>query len=399
MQEWRNQREPLVDVCLPVPGVRDHVLDYAYEWQGSLRYTIDKPTECFDWLAVELDGKLVTASHDESALLVSDVKTGAPIRTVSTGGNPISGFVVWDQQLACISRDFEVRVWGVDQGACNMTITHPARVEFVAVFQDKLLTACVDSVLRLWDGDACVAVCAHPDKILGLKIVSGHAIAVRTMRNATVYVFAHGQFVLAYATEELDSALIPHPVYSAYGLHTDGLLVVGDQLAIFNSYKINVWTHGEDDLRLFKARDISVWPRGSFTSPSSVLAACALHDGQIALSCMDQTIRVFRAGVCTKTLDYKDCSACDECESAPDKHAEHLVQLPDGKLAASVGVHVCVWDLSTDQLMFRKHYGCEITTLLVIDGKLIVGCPTPCDGCECEPGYGCKTCGQLHALE
>lgn len=111
MQEWRNQREPLVDVCLPVPGVRDHVLDYAYEWQGSLRYTIDKPTECFDWLAVELDGKLVTASHDESALLVSDVKTGAPIRTVSTGGNPISGFAVWDQQLACISRDFEVRVW------------------------------------------------------------------------------------------------------------------------------------------------------------------------------------------------------------------------------------------------------------------------------------------------
>jgi hypothetical protein len=402
MQSWKRQRAPFVDVWLPVSGVRDHVLDYAYEWQGSLKYTIDKPTECFDWLAVELDGKLVTASHDESALLVSDVKTGALICTLGTGGNPVSGMVVWNQTLACVSRDCEVRVWDIDQRECTLTLNHPTRVEFVAVFQNKLLTACIDSTLRLWDGGTCVAIFAHAGNILGLKVVSAHAIAVRTMRNASVYVFERGEFVLNYATAELDSVLSLHPVYSVYGLHTDGLLVVGGKLAIFSSYKLNVWTHGEDDLRLFRARDISVWPHGSFTSEASVLAACALYDGRIAASCMDQTIRLFdvSSGSCTQTIDCKHVVVgCAECDNGPDKHVEHLVQLPDGKLAAAFGVHVCVWDLASGELVFKKHYGCEITTLLVIDCKLIVGCPTPCDGCECEPGHGCKTCGQLHALE
>lgn len=402
MQAWRLQRFQFVDAWLPIRGLCDHVLDYAYEWQGSLKYTIDKPTECFDWLAVELDGKLLTASHDESAVLVSDAKTGATIRYLSAGGEPVLAMVAWNGKLACISRDFEAIVWDVDQGQVVLTLDHPARVEFVTVFQKKLLTACTDHTLRLWDDGVCVAVCSHgPSKIVGLKVISAQAIAVRTMCKTTVYVFEHGEFLPKFETEELAPVLIHHPVYATYGFHTDGLLVFGEELAIFNSYKLNVWTHGEDDLGLFKAREIIVWPHGLIKSDASVLSACALYDGRIAASCMDQTIRLFdvRSGLCTKTIDYKPFVSCDECDSAPDKQVEHLVQLPDGKLAAALGTHVCVWDLETGRLFFRKHYGCEITTLLVLDAKLIVGCPTPCDGCECEPGYGCKTCGQLHALE
>jgi WD40 repeat protein len=398
MQVWKAERRALLDVCLCVPGLVEFVLDYAYEIQGSLMFTIEKLTEFDAWVVARLSPRAIaTASHD-SSVCVWDFKTGALRSTLSAHSAKICGLAVLDEQVVSVSRDCTARVWDADQGLCVRTLFHPAPVDFATQFDGCLLTACADGCIRLWEPDGSCSQYTVRDagliegtlhrslsatetgthQVLSLEAIGNHALALRTIVRTCVFAYASGEFSLVYQTD---------------GNHLDEMVVTPEHtLIIFNAQEIHVWN------RSLQGR--VVW------LGAPMFTVCALHDGRVAASCQDNTVRVFnpQANAVETSIDCLHTNACCEldcaqCELANRNFFWHLVQLPDGRLAGAEGPCVNVWDLSTRECVLWRYYSCDVTNLTVINSKLVVGCGTPCDECECKPGYGCKNCGQLYVVE
>ena len=405
MQAWQSERRPLLDVWLCVPGIVNIVLDYAHDMQGSLLFTIEKLTEFDAWVVASIPShKIVTASHD-SSICVWDFRTGELCLTLSAHTAKICGLVVVGEHVVSASRDCTARVWDVEQGLCIRSLAHPGPVDFVAEFDGCVLTACADGCIRLWDrfpnrkspymlpngvltqytirSEGTLHMSSSPmeagtHQVLGLEAVGNHALCLRTIVRTFVFAYAQGEFSLAYQTD---------------GNHMDEMFVTPSQtLIIFNAQEIHVWNCG------LQARIVWLGP--------PIFTVCALHDGKIAASCQDNTVRVFdthtnQVVACIDCLHTRSCPEfdCAQCQLGNRNFFWHLVQLPDGRLAGAEGACVNVWDLSTLECVLWRYYSCDITNLMVVNSKLVVGCGTPCDECECKPGYGCKNCGQLYVVE
>jgi WD40 repeat protein len=388
MQAWKLDRRALLDAVLCVPGLVNYVLEYAHEFQGSLLYTIEKLTEFDAWCISALPPHtMVTASHDAS-VCVWDFRTGELRATLSGHLSKVCGLATFADHLVSVSRDCTARLWDLE--SCVRTLDHPAPVDFASEFDGFLLTACADGCIRLWSNSDCMhrytirdgtldSSAEEGTQVLGLEAIGNHALGLRTIVRTLVFAYDKGEFSLAYQTD---------------GNHQDEMFVTPDlSLIIFNAHEVHVWN------RQLQSRILWLGP--------PIFTVCALRGGRIAASCQDNTIRVFNAQT-TEVEFALDCLHdhvlcpefdCVQCELGNRNFFWHLVELPDGRLAGAEGACVNVWDLATRTCVLWRYYGCDITNLMVVHSKLVVGCGTPCDECECQPGYGCKNCGQLYVVE
>jgi len=394
MQAWKSERRAPLDLVLAgIRGLVDVVLDYAYECQGSLVCAMEKLTEFDAWIIVCLSNHTIATASHNSSVCVWNVKTGDLMSTLEGHTRKVCHLTMYRSELVSVSRDCTARVWDVDHGLCVRTLSHPAAVDFAAGFDAYLLTACADGSVRMWTGEVCSSIYVYnhgvlrtprttteagTHQILGLEVVCDSVLCLRTIVRTIIYTYTQGKFSAAYQT---------------VGLHQDDMFVTpNNTLVIYNAQAIYVWGPG--------AQHRILW------TGTPIFAVCMLHDGRVAASFQDHKIRVFNllteeAEILIDCLHSRTCPEfdCAQCELGNHNFFWHLIQLPDGRLAGAEGACVNVWELNSGECIWWKYYGCDITNLNVIDSKLVVGCGTPCDECECKPGYGCKNCGQLYVVE
>lgn len=389
MQAWKELRRALLLEVLHIQGLCEFALDYAYEFQGSCVYTIDQSD--ISWKVVLLGGnRLATASHDTS-ILVCDFATGKHLLTLKSHTDSVFGITVWGDWLVSVSNDGTARVWELEQGDCVLTLQHPAAVNAASVFDSKLATACSDGMLRVWDGDCCVATFAHVDG----RFRAWDGVSTRSrMIPLDLEVLDDQTFVVGLPLETI--VFCPKTGWHASFDKPDctraaTIVALADgTLVTYTLHCIHVWTHT-------LARSIPC---------VEIVSLCGLYDGKIAVSCCDMKIRIYDVftGLCT-LIDI--ALAGGGGSLVQGEKVSNLVALPDGRLAGSAdtrtasvgGGVVLVWDVQTGGCVAWIEHAFTITDLVVVGHRLVVTSDSPCDECECEIVSDCDNCGKLCVFE
>jgi WD40 repeat protein len=263
-------------------------------------------------------------------------------------------------------------------------------VNAASAFESKLATACSDGLLRVWDGDHCVATFAHVDGLLrAWDGVSAHS----RMIPLDLAVLDHQTFVVGLPLETI--VFCPKTGWHASFDKPDctraaTIVALADgTLVTYTLHCIHVWTHT-------LARSIPC---------VEIVSLCGLHDGKVAVSCCDMKIRVYNVftGLCTTI----DIALAGRGSLLHGEKVENLVALPDGRLAGSVdwqptgvgGGIVLVWDTETCCCVAWIEHAFAITNLAVVGTRLVVTSDSPCGECECEIVSDCDNCGKLCVFE
>jgi len=380
IETLENKRRARLLEHLPVPGLTNYVLEYAYELQGHCVFAINQPS--ITWKVVLCpQNRLATASHD-TGICVWDFATGEHLFTLTLHTDYVYDLVAWDDKLVSASRDGTARVWDPDQGACLCILEHPAFVTAVAVFEGKLVTACADGLLRLWDGLACAETFAFVD---------GRFRSLTESDGASV----HSRVIILELTVVHQTLVVDTPLQTFIFSPRNVLSAAFDRPDCTRAATIA--RLGTEAFVTHTQHCVHVWQAElTFSIPCvQIRTLCVLHDGRVAVSCVDGRIRIF-------TILTGHCHIIDAGAVSDGSHEgiNNLVELPDGRLAGSVGAELIVWDLSTGECLVWKRHRCTITDLAVmgVPPRLVITSDSPCEDCECEITPDCDNCGRLCVL-
>lgn len=363
IQTWETKRRARLLVCLPIPGLTNVVLEYAYELQGTVLFAVSQPS--ISWKVVLLpNNRLATASH-ETRVCVWDFATGDHLSTLALHSNDVYDLIAWGDKLVSVSYDCTARVWDLGQGACLYTLEHPASVTAAAVFEDKLVTACADGLLRIWDGTVCAETFAFLDGVFrpfaewdGVSVLSRVIILELTVVHQTFVVDTPLQ-TFVFSPRNVLSAAFDRPDCTRAAT----IARLGSEAFVtFTQHCVHVW---QTEL--------------TFSIPCvQIQTLCVLHDRRVAVSCADRQIRIFT--IHTGHYQIMDVGGEDA--------VDNLVQLADGRLVGSSGARLLVWDLTTGDHVEWVRHRCTVTGLAVLgspgQSRLVVTSDSPCDACECE---------------
>ena len=101
------------------------------------------------WGVALLDDLLVSGSYDKTAKLWS-LSERKCTHTLREHARPVSSVAVTKDAIATGGLDNTARIWPLDGGASRHTLSHPDEVNAVAMAGDRLVTACDDTVIRVF---------------------------------------------------------------------------------------------------------------------------------------------------------------------------------------------------------------------------------------------------------
>lgn len=322
-------------------------------------------------IAITPDGTKMVSGLGDKSLIVWDMKTGTPLKTLTGHNGSVDAVAVTKdgKQIVSASTDSTIKIWNIETGEnIDTFIGHQSSIRAIAITPDgkNIVSASHDTTLKIWDLQTgeCLCTCIghqksvsvlaiHPD---GDKVISGS-----DDKRLILWDLKTGQLLREIKTFE--------GYFYAISITNYGMSFTGDEKRLLVATRV-----GKRD-NPFEVCDISTGEVLKNLTDETWLGTCITR---IAITPTPDETKVVvasedRYGI--KILSLKTGIPLGSFEAHTGQYVTALAITPDGKqVVTGAWKTIKIWDLTLIQKKSKiksliKHDGSVQALAITPDGK------------------------------